>query len=82
MFGTGKFITNLLLTHRGTDSVRDLGLFCHNTMLRSVGVMACVSCVNRSRNFWTNLALVPHGPVTISSRTAIGTRPGVCRSLV
>jgi len=28
-----------------------------------------VFLVSRSSHFWTNLALVPHGPVTISSRT-------------
>jgi len=67
MFGTGKFITNLLLTHRGTDSVRDLGLFCHNTMLRSVGVMA----FNGTRSvFPVSIVLETFGPIWPWFRTA------------
>jgi len=38
--------------------------------------------VDRSSHFWTKLALVPHGPVTISSLTGTGPRIGVCRPLV
>jgi len=79
-----------LVTHHDTDAVRDMGLLCCNNVLRPVGIMSFspsqwhpqrVPYVSRSSHFWTNLALVPHGPVTISSRTGTGPRTGVYRRL-
>jgi len=75
-----------LVTHHGTDSLRDLGLLCHNKMLRPVGITVVngtrsVPYVIRSSHFWINLALVPHGPATVSSWSGTGLRPGVCQPL-
>jgi len=74
-----------LVCHHGTDSVRNLGLLCNNKMLRPVRIMV----VNGTRSVFimsvvsshllTTLALIPHGPVTIYSRTGTGPRPGICR---
>jgi len=41
----------------------------------------CSLCQSFYSHFWTNLALVLHARVTISSRTGIGPRPSVCRHL-
>jgi len=66
----------------------ELGLLCRNKMLRPAGIIVFSGTSNvflmstsRSSHFWTNLALVPHGPVTISLRTGTGTQPSVCRPL-
>ena len=69
-----------LVSHHDTDSVRDLGLLCRNKMSDLKGLwwsMAPTVCtyISRSSHFRTNLALVPRGPATNSSRTATG----VCR---
>jgi len=37
--------------------------------------------VSLSNHFWTNLALVLHGPVKNSSRTGTGPRTDVCQAL-
>jgi len=49
-----------LVSHHGTDSVRDLGLLCHNNMLRPVGIMA----VNGTRSvFLLSVVPVTFGPI-------------------
>jgi len=66
-----------LVSHHGTESVGDVGLLFRNKILRRVGIIVVngtrsvfLSYVRRSSHFWTNLALVSHSPVTISSRPA------------
>ena len=79
--------TNLLqlASHHGTDSVKDLGLLFRNKMLRPVDIMVVsdtrsvflMSCQSFQSFLDQFGLLVPHQPVTISSRTNTGPRPSV-----
>ena len=56
-----------LVSHRGTDSVRDLGLPCRNKMLRPVGIMV----VNGTRSvFIRSVVPVTFRPIWPWFRTA------------
>jgi len=85
MFGSSNLLQ--LVSHHGTDSVRDLGLLCRNKMVRPVRIMVVSGTCSVflmsvvSSHLLTNLALISHGPVTISSRTGTGPWPDICRPL-
>jgi len=79
---------NLLqvVSHHGTDLAIDLDLLCCCKMLRPIRIIiwsmahAMRSLCKSFQSLLEQLALVPQGLATISSRTGAGTLSGVCRT--
>jgi len=65
MFGTCKVLQ--LVSHSGTDAVRDIGMLCRNKMLQHLRIMA----VNATRSvFLMSVVPVTSGPILPWFRTA------------
>jgi len=76
-----------LVSHHGTDSVRDLGLLCRSKMIRPVGIMVAngnhsvfLTSVIQSHLDQFDLGSARFGKISL--RTDTGQRPGVWPCLI